>query len=235
MKMKKLMSAVLAGVMTLSLGVTAFASGTSTISDLSEGASMELTSVTQGATIKVIAPTSAMIGLNPYEMNVKLEDGALKDNGSTKGKKVISPVYEIKNMSTLAVDVEISATGSVNGDGMKFVDAAPADDAADATAKWVKLDMKYATAVATTGDAAPTAPGATASVLTLAATAKKAGTGEGADAIITMQSANATSNKNALVFTFDGDLNKNANVAWTNEDTVGAEIAFTFAVNTTVK
>ena len=234
MKMKKLMSAVLVGVMTLSLGVTAFASGTSTVSDLSEGASMELTSVTQGATIKVIAPTSAKIGLNPYEMSVKLENGALVDD-TAKGKKVISPVYEIKNMSTLAVDVEISATGSVNGDGMKFVDAKPADDAADATAKWVKLDMKYATAVASAEGATPAAPSSTASALTLAATAKKAGTGEGADAKITMQSANTASNKNALVFTFDGDLNKDANVAWTNEDTVGAEIAFTFAVNTAAK
>ena len=98
MNFKKIMSGALAAAMALSLSATAFAAGTS-VTDLSEGAELELTSVTKGATIEVVVPTSATVALNPYEMNVKLANGKL-ENDTAKGAQVISPIYKIENKST---------------------------------------------------------------------------------------------------------------------------------------
>lgn len=216
-KMKKILCTVLAGVMALSLCTTAFAAGNS-ITDLTEGAELELTSITKGATIEVVVPTSLSIGLNPYEMNVKLENGTLTDD-TTKGAQIISPVYKIENKSSLAIDVDVSVTGALNGEGMSFVAAKPATGD---TTKSAFVQMVYGLAAPGTD----TMPSSTKKV-TLKADEAVAG-----DKVTMLKhdAANASNTSN-LLFNFSGNLNSKSATAWTDDDTIGATIVFTFAVN----
>lgn len=215
MKMKKLMSAALAGVMALSMGATALASSTTTVSDLSEGAELELTSVTKGATIQVLVPTSVTIGLNPYEMNVKLDNGKLVDD-TAAGAQVISPVYKIENRSSLAIDVEVAVTGTLNGEGMEFVAAKPATGD---TKKSVYVQMPYGP-----GTTTATAVSGTKKITLTAAEVK----GE-KQTMAAYDPASTTATSNYL-FTFTGNLNAKSTTAWTADDTIGATIAFTFSI-----
>lgn len=209
-----MMSGALAAAMALSLSATAFAAGTS-VTDLSEGAELELTSVTKGAVIEVIVPSSLSIGLNPYEMNVKLEDGALKDD-TAKGAQVISPVYKIENRSSLPIDVDVAVTGTLNGDGMEFAAAKPTTGD---TKKSVYVQMQY-------GPGATNATTVTGTKkLTLAATQVKGD--KQTMAAYDKDSSTTTSN---YLFTFSGNLNAKSTTAWTADDTIGATIAFTFSI-----
>lgn len=214
MNFKKMMSGALAAVMALSLSATAFATSNK-VTDLTEGAQLDLTSVTKGAVIEVLVPSSAMIALNPYQMNVKLEDGKLVDD-TAAGAQVISPVYKIENRSSLQIDVDVAVTGTLNGEGMEFAAAKPATGD---TKKSVFVQMQYG-------------PGTTSATtvtgtkkLTLAAEEVK---GEKQTmAAYDKDSTTATSN---YLFTFSGNLNAKSTTAWTADDTIGATIAFTFSI-----
>lgn len=222
MKMKKLMSAALAGVMALSMGATALASGT-TVTDLSEGAELELTSVTKGATIRIAVPTSLTIGLNPYEMNVKLDNGKLVDD-TAAGAQVISPIYKLENQSTLPIDVAISVAATA--EGVTLLTSGTTIPSTD-TSKSAIVQMKYIAGQPSATELTAL-PGGTATTITLDAENTVAGSKTATMAVPN----DTTPTSSNLYFTFEGKLNKKAATAWTSEDIVGATIAFTFTLNT---
>lgn len=225
MKFKKMMSAVLAGAMALSMTATALASN-QTLSDISEGAELELTSVTQGATIKVTVPTSVIIGLNPYEMEVELNGGKLVDKTGTAGAQVLSAVYAIKNESSLPIDVGVSVTATA--EGVTLLTSGTTIPSTDTT-KSAIVTMNYVPGQpsATELTALPSG-GGTPTKLTLDTAAEVKST---KDVTLTVPNATTPTSSN-LYFTFDGKLNKKAATAWTADDIIGATIAFTFKINT---
>lgn len=222
MNFKKMMSGALAAAMALSLSATAFAAGTS-VTDLSEGAELELTSVTKGATIEVVVPTSATVALNPYEMNVKLANGKL-ENDTAKGAQVISPIYKIENKSTLPIDVGVAVTATA--EGVTLLTSGTTIPSTD-TAKSAIVQMKYLVGQPSATELTAL-PSGTATTLTLD-TANKV---EGSKVVTMAVPDETTPTTSNLYFTFDGKLNKKAATAWSADDTIGATIAFTFTINT---
>lgn len=216
--MKKFVSLILACVMALSLCATALAANT-TVTDLAEGAELELTSVTKGATIQVLVPTIATIALNPYKMNVKLENDKLVDD-TAAGEQIISPMYQIENRSTLGVDVAVSVTGMLNGTGMSFVEAKHSTSTTDTT-KSAFVQMQYGLA----------APGSTTMGTKKTITLKDREAVTNDPMTMLRYNASSTTNTSNLLFNFIGSLNEKSAVAWSDEDTISATIAFTFTVN----
>ena len=105
MKMKKIMSAALAGAMALSMTATAFAAGNGSIEEPSE---IEVTGTTKVPTISITVPTSAAVTLNPYKLDVTIDS-------ATKQDQVISAVYYIVNGSDVAIETEATVTGVAEG------------------------------------------------------------------------------------------------------------------------
>ena len=218
--MKKFMSLILACLMALSLCATAFAAD---VTDLSEGAELELTSVTKGATIRITVPASLTIGLNPYEMNVKLDNGKLVDD-TAAGAQVISPIYKLENQSTLPIDVAVSVAATA--EGVTLLTSGTTIPSTDTT-KSAIVQMKYLASQPSATELTAL-PSGTATTITLDAENTVAGS-----KVVTMAVPNATTPTTSnLYFTFEGKLNKKATTAWTADDIVGATIAFTFTLNT---
>ena len=105
MKMKKIMSAALAGAMALSMTATAFAAGNGSIEEPSE---IEVTGTTKVPTISITVPTTAAVTLNPYKLDVTIDS-------ATKQDQVISAVYYIVNGSDVAIETEATVTGVAEG------------------------------------------------------------------------------------------------------------------------
>ena len=115
MAFKKIMSAVMAGAMVLSLGVTAFASSTSGGVTLEGELGYELgvEGTTSVPTIKVVVPESAGVIANPYRITV---DATAIGGTATESGQIISPVQYVKNLSLINVDIKTSAAGYVGGE-----------------------------------------------------------------------------------------------------------------------
>lgn len=205
MKMKKLVSAALAGAMALSLSTTALAAS---VSDVSEPVEVEVSGTTEVPTIKISVPASGSVILNPYRLDVEIGE---KDDGSalTSSSQVISATQYIVNESDLAVNVTTSVTGTA--DGAKF---SAATVGADATEKLVYLTFNIA--ATTDGETEPTTWGTAKPLSTTAVTF---------DAI-KMDKKGGTNV--AVGYKLEGDATANPKEAWTTDDTVGAMVTFTF-------
>lgn len=103
MKMNKILSAALAGVMALSLMVPAFAAETEvTMDGLADGATVEVTGTTQTATVKILVPATGEVILNPYELDCTVPGAA-----SPVQDQIISATQYIVNDSNLPVKVSM--------------------------------------------------------------------------------------------------------------------------------
>lgn len=214
MKFRKVMSALLAGAMVLSMSATAFA--TNTIGDLdtlNEGTQIEIEGTTQTATIKVIVPTQADIVLNPYGLDYNIE-------GVTQPvqDQLISAPQHIKNESNLPIKVSTKVTASISG--ATLVNAQVADNE---TAKEVHLEFGLK---AVDDDSATVLPNDADSKPVTADTPAEWKDG---DAISLAKGGTATGT--CLIFGFTGDATSNPTEAWTAEDIITATIAFTFALD----
>ena len=209
MKMKKLMSAAMAGALALSLSVPAFASGNTVLTgvdSLGEGATIEVTGTTKTADVKVTVPTSSSVVLNPYELDYTVEGAA-----SAVNDQIISAAQYIVNESDLPVKVSTSVTGTIEGTG----DFAAADATAEGTKK-VHLEFN----IGETSDGTTESTNYETKALTKTATAFTD---------ITMDEKGGANP--AISFKFTGDAAENPTTPWTTDDIVGATIVFSFALD----
>jgi len=105
MKFKKLASLALAGVMTASLAVPAFASET------------EITGTYTAPDIDVVVTPSAAAFINPLGLDIEVATGV-----TVSGRQIISAPMTIKNQSAMDLQVDASMTATINeGSDMRFV------------------------------------------------------------------------------------------------------------------
>ena len=108
MTFKKVLSAVMAGAMVLSMGLTAFAAAAPSGVELEgeEGYEIEVGGATQVATIKVQVPEVVGFIVNPYRLEAKNEEIGITTAEETQ---VVSPLQKIVNLS----DFKISVGGTI--------------------------------------------------------------------------------------------------------------------------
>ena len=105
MKFKKFASLALAGVMTASLAVPAFASET------------EITGTYTAPDIAVEVTPSAAAFINPLGLDIEVATGV-----TVSGRQIISAPMTIKNQSAMDLQVDASMTATINeGSDMRFV------------------------------------------------------------------------------------------------------------------
>lgn len=115
MKFKKFASLALAGAMSLSLAVPAFASGNST----------EITGNYQAVDIEVVVSQTATAIINPYGLDLEVNSDAA-DASSAKvtisGQQIVTTPMSLKNKTGMDLQVSASMTASVKeGSNMRFV------------------------------------------------------------------------------------------------------------------
>lgn len=234
MKFKKLISIAMAGVMSLSLSLPAFAD------DVKVEGSINL------PTINMVLPTTASMIMNPYELNVKLNP---KDPAETPvDDQIISPLMTVKNLSNIGVKVAVSVQGTKGRGTAAFA----AGTTQGSTKSTVKEAFVYA--VFDIGDpdmaisdiAAPsTVPSAdaaylvildeTAKEVTKLAAADAASTTAGAVNVLTGTTGKTAAEGGVLGFRFFGDMTQAPVAAdgssdpWTDKDILGATVSFTFS------
>lgn len=229
--MKKFFAMVMAGVMTMGMGVTAFAEGEN---------KMEVTGTTAAPILKMTIPTTSTLVVNPYKLSVDDPD----DDGDEKiNSQIISPVKYIYSSSNVPVTANVTVTGSVKG-GATFATADPTTASKPSTKKDVYLyaqvsDVKDLGAAVTgtpaTDDAAAAALGltfgeaysSTADVLVGAKAVTKAGMFKMAPATFG-EDGTTVEDAKVIGFRLAGTANDKSPTAWTADDSVDVAITFDF-------
>lgn len=227
--MKKTLSLLLAVMMVLSMAVPAFAAstGTAEITDLSEEASLEVPATISGAAIKMVVPTSAKMAVNPYGLSVTID-------GKTATDSVFSPTYYVENQSTLPINVTVSISGDASGITLVNT-AAEVEDEAGTKNLFALADLGPTAASGTEPSWKNKAPTkTTASGYTPTAVT-------GGDFIVLSKTAanktvkldakdDGTTKKDVLAFHFVGYANGKSSSPWGADDSLTANMTFTFAV-----
>lgn len=228
MKIKKILSLVLASVMVLALAVPAFATET-VIEDISKGANVKVTGELAAPTIKVSVPTSAKLIANPFKLTVKKSD----DNGlaADSTDEIISPTQYISSSSNVDLWVSGTVTGTPSTD-VKLVTAEAADgrtwtDASKTKDMFLYMKMKTSADNSTELDASAYADGdlvvAAAKAVAVPAAMAKASKLEKVDTTA------ATPDVKYVAFRLGGKIATNLSVGtWNSKDKVDVAIAFTF-------
>ena len=235
MKIKKILSLVLASIMVLALAVPAFAVDdiTPNVTDITKGANVKIAGSTEAPTIRVSVPTSAKLIANPYALTVKKTDENGLDADSTA--KVISPTQFIQSQSNIDLYVSGTITGTPSTE-VKLLSADKADDDAWTAASKSKemflyFVMKENTTVGTkiSDTTAYSADDASQMIVQAKATpipAAMAAQAKLGKATITDGTADKTTE---VAFRLMGKLTSNlATGTWTDKDKVDVAIAFTF-------
>lgn len=216
MAFKKILSAVMAGAMVLSIGATAFAStttpGTTTL-EAADPYELTVEGTTDVPTLKIIVPESAGVIANPYRLSV---DAQSIGGGATENGQVISPVQYIKNQSEVDVEVTAKAYGYVGGEAFFGTSANnDADKFANITFEMGSCD----------GTAAPTTY---SNSVVLDASEEGKAVGDAAIKMGQSTDGTAVASDGAIGFHFTGTLNDATSTPWTENDTFGATIVFEF-------
>lgn len=213
--MKKFLSTVLALVMALSLCVPAFAAEISSVDGLGEASEVEVTGETKIPAIKISVPTTGKVILNPYSLSFTPEG-----QSTAIDEQIFSVPQYVINQSDLKVKVSTKITGVIEG-------AAFSENSVDAseTAKKVFLEYNYAKATVAVDATAPTTEPTTWDKETLSTTPV-----EIKDTNAVELDKKGGTDENALGFKFTGDATANPTDPWTTDNTVGATVAFTFAL-----
>lgn len=232
MTFKKIMSAVMAGAMVLSLGVPAFASSTSSGLTLESADPYEFT--VEGSTavpaIKIVVPETVGMIANPYGLSVDLTTIGGTGNSSDV---IVSPVQYIKNLSKVDVDVTATVAGYVDGE-VEFATAAVTTSETKKKA-FVELEMGLCN-----GTAAPGSYTNKAALKVLGDNENPVSLGS---ALTMVKSTDGTTvaNNGAVGFHFTGSLTsnekiqttgENAQSPWNEGDVFGANVVFNFTAKT---
>lgn len=246
MKLKKFASAVMAGVMALTLTAPAFASS----GKVDVAGSINL------PTINVVLPTTASMVLNPYGLSVKLNPKDTTETPSTD--TVLSPTMYVKNLSNIGIQVKATVAGTVGkGSNAQFLTAKPGSTDKDKGAwVYVKFNIQDDATTAIEKPATdPTLSGSSATHGTALVSVIATGSdptevnGFGLDAAASTAAATinqlaptATKDPAAggvLAFRFFGEAVQSPEKTegtdsvldpWTDKDVLSASIAFTFEV-----
>lgn len=222
MTFKKVLSAVMAGAMVLSMGLTAFATGTPTGQvelEGEEGYEIEVGGATQVATIKVQVPEVVGFIVNPYRLDAKNEEIGITTAGDTQ---VVSPLQKIVNLSDFKISVGGTIYAYENSEEAKLVATlssatAPAKPPKEAVINFVaKAGTKADTTALKASDTG---------VASVDLSTAKTDAGVALGAIQVDEKDGAS---NAYTFNFDGSAQDAPATAWTEGDTFGATISFTF-------
>lgn len=222
MTFKKIMSAVMAGAMALSLGMTAFAAATPGQTELEgeQGYEIEIGSSTQAATIKVQVPEVVGFIVNPYRLEAKNEEIGITTAGNGQ---IVSPLQKIVNKSAFKIKIGgtvFAAPG--NPEEAKLVSTLTAPAAGTPTPKEAKIHFLAKAGADTDTTALKISDSPTCNIdLSTAMTDAGAALTE-----VELDKDGGTSP--AYTFNFDGEAQDAPAVAWTEGDTYGATIAFTF-------
>jgi hypothetical protein len=108
---KRFVAGMLSSAFVLSLGMSAFAAD-ATLDGSTWTNDVTVTVTTEVPTISVTLPTTADITINPYKMEVTLEDD------STSSASIISPEYTITNASDCGVKITATASATAGGDAV---------------------------------------------------------------------------------------------------------------------
>jgi len=238
MKFKKFASAVMAGVMALSLTAPAFASS----------GKVDVTGAINLPTINVVLPTAASLTLNPYGLNVKLS----KTDTEGVTDKVISPTMYVKNLSNIGLQVKATVAGTVGkGSTAEFLTSAPTAASTDKGAYvYVLFNIQDDATTELEAPASTPTPGTThgTALVNVVADGDDPTEVTGYELDATASTTPATINQLAptagkepaeggvLAIRFFGDAvaspkDHDGNlIPWTDKDTLSASIAFTFEV-----
>lgn len=221
MTFKKVLSAVMAGAMVLSMGLTAFAAATPGQVELNgeEGYEIEVGGATQVATIKVQVPEVVGFIVNPYKL-----EASNTELGITAGQTaIVSPLQKIVNKS----DFKIKVGGTIyavenNPEEAKLVAAITTTAPTTGFAKEAKIH--FLADAGTASDTDRLEVGGSAACNVDLSTAKT----EAGKALTEIELEKKDTGNCVYTFNFDGDAQSAPAVAWTDGDTFGATIAFTF-------
>ncbi len=214
MTFKKVLSAVMAGAMVLSMGLTAFAAAPSGVElEGEEGYEIQVGTATQAATIKVKVPETVGFVVNPYRLDVKNEELGITD---TSKSQIVSPIQKIENLSAFKLTVGGTIYAVENSEEAKLTKAA-FTTGTDGNPKEANISFDYnAGAAADTSTTSPTSTN-------LADAKTEAGVA------LTDTELDAAGGANpAYVFQFSGSAQDDPATPWTEGDTFGATISFTF-------
>lgn len=248
MKFKKIVSAVLAGTMALSMAATAFASDTeiSTIDGLTTASNTEITGTTNVPTIKVTIPAGGAVVVNPYKLAYIVDVGDDADDPSddtTSTSQIISATQYIKSESDVPLKVNVSVTGKTEGEAVFSTASVASNTKLTTKSAFVYFQIKGATAAKSDSDdtivitdpadwgtfsatdagtvVLATKAVAKANVVTLAAATEVANTA-GDDTVVVPAVA---------AFRLNGDAVASPAKGWTATDKISATVAFTFTAD----
>lgn len=215
MTFKKVMSAVMAGAMVLSMGLTAFATATPGQVELEgeAGYDIEVGSSTQVAAIKVQVPESVGFIVNPYRLDAKNEELGITTTGNTQ---IVSPLQKIVNLSDFKIKVGGTVYGFENSEEAKL---AASISATTPLAKEAVINFCYEAG----GNADSTRLEAGSAGNKVVLTTAEAGV-----ALTDVEVDKKGGTDDAYLFNFDGTAQDNPGTPWTDGDTFGATISFTF-------
>ena len=221
MTFKKVLSAVMAGAMVLSMGLTAFATAATPSGQVAlegeEVYEIEVGGATQVATIKVQVPEVVGFIVNPYKLDAKNEEIGIGTTGNTA---IVSPLQKIVNKSDFKISVGGKVYGVENSEEAKLKAALTTPSGTTKAPKEAVinfLDMKGGNAATTRLDKD------TSGVASVNPTTTETGVD-----LTAVELDKASGTNDAYLFNFDGDATADPATAWTAGDTFGATISFTF-------
>lgn len=222
MTFKKVLSAVMAGAMVLSMGLTAFATATPAGQvelEGEEGYEIEVGGATQVATIKVQVPEVVGFIVNPYRLDAKNEEIGITTAGQTQ---VVSPLQKIVNLSDFKISVGGTIYAYENSEEAKLVTTLTTPTAPAKAPKEAVISF-----LAKAGTSADTnrleATGSNDCSVDLSTAKTDAGV-----ALTAVEVDEKDGTNTAYTFNFDGTAQDDPATAWTEGDTFGATISFTF-------
>lgn len=211
--MKKTFSLMMAMIMAIALMLPVFAS--------EDEYEVEATGITSAPTIKVTMPKGMSVVLNPYKMSYSNQGLSISNNQST----FISPAVSIKNESNVALKMQVKGA-AVPTDNLKVVNTSNSVQTTAAGDKNVFIQLnvevnKTTDVVATTTVATTTNTVLSSSDATLFGVSGQTDTRLALDAV-------ASGSATYVWLQFSGDVNSNPKEPYTAEDTLGANLTFTF-------
>ena len=228
MNMKRFASTVMAGVLSLSLAVPAFAADPSTVIEAAYAPT----------TVNVTVPTTGNAIINPYGLPIKLGEATISGEKITTGAALL-----IQNKSSTALSV--SATVSAVKKGTFTFDTSPVADSENANKGYVVFQMFSAPGVTEASteilnpkfaalkneDALPATP------LVLAEHANNTPDPSATD-ILVLREANADGEPQdggSAFFRLSGSVAKKPTTPWTTNDGFTATVVFSFEPSTYTK
>lgn len=239
LKLKRLLSAALAGAMSLTLATTAFAAGNETV----------ITATFDEPEIAVTVPATVAAFINPYGVDVNYD--ASDDARVLSGFQILSAPNCIYNLSGMDLSVSATVTGEVvertdkdTTKALKFATASTDGGTATTKSAYVTFQMKVDNGIV--GEATdivgdlynPLAENWAADADADGEVVVKAGETAGEDLVALKKADFSVANKTKVVagggalIRLNGDCVTAPKVAWDEQDSFKVTVAYTFMPTT---